>query len=187
MLDGLKPEIDEWISLWDCLHDAYVLSIEHGALERVAVVELKLGYPDTSAESRVTSKLATLRFCGTSHILLFLRHEWPGPELKHRQGIGKEEWNREIEEWRKKGHLQTASIDNFGQALSQDEAYILNARGSFGPNLKAIEFGGCFNGGESFSAFIAADSLSVYLDDQASSIEELLLQGESAWAAFHSK
>lgn len=186
MSGWVLPHVGNWLSLWEPLHDAYVLSIEHDALERVALVELKLGYPDIAAKSRVTSELATLRFSGTSRIFLSLWRSWPGPKREHRQGQDNEEWNRDADEWIKKGHLQTVSHAEFNQALSQDRAYILEARGSFQSDLSVIEFDGCFNKGESFHARIAGDALSVLMSDRVTNIEELMLHGERAWIAFNS-
>ncbi len=180
------PEIDDWTSLWECLHDAYVLSINHDALEGTAVVELKLGFP-AATESGVTTETATIRFGGTSRIFLYIWHRWPGPNAEHRPGMSNEEWNLELDAWTKKGCVQTVMVEDFNEALSDDEAYILEARGSFASDRCVIEFDGCFNGGESFNAFIVGDKVSVDIDGLPSNMDELLSKGKSAWAAFNSK
>lgn len=181
-----EPQVEDWTSLWECLHDAYVLSIHHDALEGTAVVELKLGYPAAN-ESGVTSEKASIQFRGTTHILLSLWRGWPGPRTEYCQDMTSEQWNEELKAWTKKGCVQTVKIDDFNEALSKDEAYILEARGSFGSSRCLIEFEGCFNEGESFSALIAGDSVSVELDGFESSIEDLMSKGTKAWDAFHSK
>lgn len=166
-----------------CFHGATWTQIEHDPVGRVATLELKLGFPDVTAASRVTSSVSRLLFRGVSHLLAYVSMACPPRQLlpvrEHR-----------TENASPKSCVETMSLAGFIPALLDQSEDVLEARASLGPNLSVVEFEGPLNVGPEdvdlgwYRFLIAAESLSVEVNGHQCQLDELLGQGERAWEAW---
>lgn len=141
-------------------------------MARTLRLDLALGYPEGDEP---TSKSAVLILSGLSHFLAYLWLPWPEPVPIHTESDSPEKYQAIVDEWIKKGSVQTICFQQLSELLTKDALGILDARGSFQPDRSVLEIEAVFDSGPCAKVQVAGSCLAVQVDERTSSIEELLM------------
>src|SRR5690242_4031399 len=97
--------------------------------------------------------------------------------------MDRDQWNRILEEFRRKGHTCTVSFEAMGEWISANRLWVLEPEYSDQDGTFVLRLTGVGDAGvpPSYQLIIAAERIGVLADGLASSLERLLEIGALAW------
>ena len=179
LVSGVEPR-----SLWSCLHDAYLRSIQSDPLERSAVLEFETlhlqGWRGTPEDLRFRFLLT-----GVSSVRAATGVPWPGP-APDVTGKPYEEQNRLIEAYQAKWREESVSWREFEERLATGIRFeVLHAELAQHERTATLYLGGMLDDEAWHSLFLRAAQLSVSRSDgEPFSLDALIALGDDYWEAF---
>jgi hypothetical protein len=184
LFDEINPVIDaDPISLWDCLHDAYLKVIKSDLLRQT--LELRFDIPHIKTHMGLPEDfLFTLLFHGVKSVRATVWNRWPG-EFKVPTGTPREEESKLIDEYQEKWREESIGWADFETMATDSPVDISHAMLNLVENVVLFAASGMcssdiYDG--ACTIFVNASHVAVERSDgDACSIEQLLAMGTAYW------
>jgi hypothetical protein len=192
--ESTEPLIADWVhlpvnledqSLWDCLHDASLVSVRSDLLARTVALEFEIGYLQEFHMLPADLRFL-LRFGGAQSVRLLRYESWPGP-FSVPPGTSRAEESRLIADYHAKSRQESGAWPDFERQISAENslevlesAVVESAAGSV-----ALRLGGMLDSGGYHEVYIRAERLDVERSDHVPlGIGQFKELGEQYWTAF---
>jgi hypothetical protein len=107
------PDPENWTSLWNGLHDAYLVSLVDPGVGSNVELEVQPGFPDPQGEFLQPLRLA---FEAVTHASIFVNLDAPnGP--RHTPGMPNADWQAAIAQHHRKARTESMSLREFGEKI----------------------------------------------------------------------
>lgn len=187
-LDWLHLPADmQAVSLWDCLHDAELASIQSDLLARTLTLEFDI-YHLRSFHNLAEDVRFIWRFERVMSVRASSYTIWPG-EIPDVSGLATEKQNELVAEYQQKWREQSISWDELENSLMDEEVTfdVVNAELATNASSVALRLQGHLHDAYS-ELFIRAEScFLVRSDSEQITLHEFIQSGEEYWAAFASR
>jgi hypothetical protein len=175
------------VSLWAALHDAQIVSIQSGLLERTVTLHLESDHLLEFHKLPLDMQFL-LRLDGVQSARVVHSACWPG-EFEVPAGAAAEERDRLITEYGSKCREESLSWSELERALTTEYKQVIDiadaSLASFSNNSVALRIEGLLNYTEWRELFLRAERLTLSRGDgQELGIAGLLKMGEAYWDAF---
>ena len=180
------PATMEKISLWDCVHDGKLLSIESDLLART--LKIKFAVPYLASFHKLPDGLTfALLLEGVKSVRALRFAVWPG-EFSMPAGLDRAEQQRRLDEIQSKGREESERWTKLeSEVNADDDAELTDGEMTGGDGALALRLG-IHTNGEWYDVFVRAEAVSIWRSDQQRlRIDEFVGLGCAYWEAFASR
>jgi hypothetical protein len=175
------------ISLWNCLHDAHVVSIRSSLLERNLALSCDIEHLSSFHQFDEGFEFI-LKLEGVQSARVSRYAIWPGA-FSVSPAVSRQEESRLVAEYQAKWREESASWTDFEASLARESEQVFDisdaAVAFFGRGALALRICGHLNYGTYHEIFLRATAVSISGNDgREFKIEEFQMLGETYWEAF---
>jgi len=188
ILDWLNlPPGTQPTSLWNCLHDAHVVSIRSSLLERTLSLSCDIEHLRSFHQLNEGFEFI-LKLEGVQSARVSRYAKWPGA-FSVSAAVSREEESRLVAEYQAKWREESASWTDFEASVARENEQVFDisdaAVAFFGVGALALRICGHLNYATYHEVFLRADRLSISGNNgREFKMEEFEKLGEAYWEAF---